>query len=348
MKKKKRPPGWANPRARPFVGRRVFWTKFHQLYGAMVGQHSARKNEGSLLDFPPILQLQTKTGCNAACVFCPQKSITDMFPKTEMSDELFRNITAQCAGESKLFGVGFVLQNEPLTDSTIFSKISYFRKQVQSQAMTFLVTNGTLLTSEVADKILDCGLDAMHISCNGFGKEDFEATNQGKSWEEFRTNLEHFLSRDLSKIAVMLSFVRSNLYRKELEKAIQYWRSRGFHCFVHGINNRGGAVENYEIYARPMEKEKFLVRNKKKFIKNLLSSCPYPFLQMSVLATGECLICTHDWQRLQIIGNLNNQSILEVWNGPVMQEIRLKHLHGREKEIPACKNCDVFENVTFV
>ena len=342
-----KPPGWANPRAKPFVGRRVFLTKLFQLYGARAGQSLARENNGSLLDFPPILQLQTKTGCNAECLICPQKKIKNMFPDKAMSNELYQKIVLQCVSENNLRGVGFVLHNEPLTDPTLFEKIRYFREKIKSNAMTFFVTNGTLLTSQKAEEILKSGLDALHISCNGFGKQDFEAVNQGKSWEDFKENIENFLSLDLSRIAVMISVVRSNLYKAELEKAIKYWRSRGLQCFIHSINNRGGLVDNYARYARPLENEKWPVRLRKRMVKKILKCCPYPFLQMSVLATGECLICTHDWSRKQIIGNLNQQTIHEVWNGSKMRELRLKHLQGKAREIPACQYCDVYENAAF-
>lgn len=347
MAKLNRTSGWANPRAKPFVGGRVHLTKLYQLYGAKIGQFRARRNQGSLLGFPPILQLQTKSGCNASCVFCPQKKIRGIFPEVAMSDGLFHKIVEQCAETADLHGVGFVLQNEPLTDPSLFDKIRYFRRHVKTKAMTFITTNGTLLAPQVVDVLLDSGLDAMHISCNGFGKEDFEAINQGKSWEVFRENIEKLFLRDLSKIAVMMSFVRSNLYKEDLEKAIRYWRSRGIHCFIHGINNRGGIVDDYGKYARPMEKEKFSVRARKRAVKGFLRCCPYPFLQMSVLASGKCLICTHDWGRRQVIGDLNEQTVTEVWNGPMMRDLRLRLLAGRAGSIPSCKHCDVFENAAF-
>lgn len=348
MFKTRRPSGWKNPRAKPFVGSRVSLTRLHQLFGALKAQGLAWKNKGSVSEFPPILQIQTQTGCNSSCVYCPQNKISGMFPHASLSEGLFRKIVDLCRRSSQLHGISFVLHNEPLLDSTLFDKIRYFRSRVESKAMTFVATNGTLLTPDVADELIKSGLDVLHISCNGFGKKDFEAINRGKNWENFKKNLESFLSRDLSQIAVMLSFVRSNIYREELEKAIRYWRSRGFSCYIHGINNRGGLVDNYESYARPINEEKLIPRLRKKGIKSLLNGCPYPFLQMSVLATGQALICTHDWGRRQIIGDLNEQTIQEVWNGPVMRDIRLKHLFNNGKTIPACKDCDVFDNAAFL
>jgi radical SAM protein with 4Fe4S-binding SPASM domain len=344
---RRRPSGWANPRARPFVGWRYRRTQIQELLGARIGQRRARRNEGSLIGGPPIVQIQTKSGCNGECVICPQKKIRNMFPETEMSGELFHRIIEQCAVEKNLRGVGFVLQNEPLTDPGIFDKIRLFRDRVSHPAMTFLVTNGILLTRDAVPALFRSGLDAVHITCNGYGREDYEAINRGKSWETFKENLDYFLAQDLSRIAVMLSFVRHRLYQKELAGAVSYWRSRGFRSFIHGINNRGGLVDDYETYARPLSQESFPIRLRKMVVKKALRCCPYPFLQMSILAEGKVLICTHDWARRMIIGDLSRETIRGVWNGPAMREIRLKHLSGRAKEIPSCEKCDVFENAAF-
>jgi len=345
--KKQRPAGWANSRAKPFSGRHYRKTQLLELVGAKIGQRRARRRGGCLGDFPYVLQIQTKSGCNGECVICPQKKIRDMFPPAEMPAALFSKIVDQCAGETNLRGVGFVLQNEPLTDPTLFGKITYFRERVRGKALAFVVTNGILLTRETVPKLLDSGLDALHITCNGFGKDDYEAINRGKSWDVFKENLEYFLAQDLSRTAVMMSFVRHRLFQEELEKAVAYWKARGFHSFIHGINNRGGMVDDYAAYARPLSGEPFWSKARKTAIRKILGCCPYPFLQMSVLADGRVLVCTHDWARRQIIGDLKTESIREVWDGPLMREIRLKHLSGRAKEIPSCERCDVFENVAF-
>lgn len=344
---RRKKPGRSNWRARPFVGWHHKITQLRQIRGVRVGLRRAKKNNGSTLSFPPILQLQTRTGCNASCVFCPQNKIKGMFPEASLSEDLYNEIVRQCVGEKDLYGIGFVLQNEPLLDPSIFEKIRYFREKVRTKAMTFLVTNGTLLTPDISSELLECGLDAIHISFNGYRKEDFEAVNREKSWDTFIENIYHFLSRDLSRISVMLSFVRSNVFSGELNRSIREWKKRGIQCFIHTVNNRGGLVENYDDYSLPLEKESLPIRIRKTLVKKIMGNCPYPYLQMSILANGQVLICTHDWSRKQIVGDLNHAGIEEIWNGEVMRDIRRIQMAGGYDQIPSCSNCDVFKNVTF-
>lgn len=341
-------PGWRNPRAAHFSGWRSNLRKLHQLYGIKVGQAIARRHGGSLEEFPPILQLQTKSGCNASCAFCPQRKIKDLFPPAELSDALWAKILDECEGEANLHAIGFVCQNEPTTDPRLFERIRSFRDRFPDRVMTFMVTNGTNLDPPTVETLLASGLDAMHVSVNGYGKEDFEAVNEGKSWDRFQANLRHLFAQDLSDLAVMVSFVRNRAYQKEFEKAVAAWRARGIKVFVHGINNRGGLVDDYEEkWAIPLESESWGKRMQKRFMKWFLGCCPYPFIQMSVLADGQCIVCTHDWSRHTVVGNLNEQTIREVWNGPEMCKARMNLLEGRAKDNGACSDCDVFENATF-
>jgi len=345
--RRRRPPGWANPRSRPFRRGWVRLTRLHELYGVKIGQRHARRHGGALGGFPPILQIQTKSGCNASCVICPQRTIQALFQPAEIEARLYERIVEQCAGEPGLRGVGFVLQNEPLADAALFDRIRHFRRRVTAPVTTFVATNGTLLTPEAVSDLLSSGLDVLHVSCNGFEKADYEAVNRGKCWETFVANLGHLLAQDLSRLAVMVSFVRSALYPEAVDRAIAHWRRRGIPCFVHGINNRGGMVEDYERLARPIDADPPLVRLRKRIVRGALGCCPYPFLQMSVLAGGQVLVCTHDWGRRQVVGDLNTQTIREVWDGPVMRDIRLRHLRGDAESIPSCERCDVFTNAAF-
>ena len=47
--------------------------------------------------FPRTLQIQTLTGCNADCVFCPYGATADTQPKGKMEWDLFRKIIDETA-----------------------------------------------------------------------------------------------------------------------------------------------------------------------------------------------------------------------------------------------------------
>ena len=72
----------------------------------------------------------------------------------------------------------------------------------------------------------------------------------------------------------------------------------------------------------------------------LKQPCFYPFYQVLVDYDGAVLLCPHDWGKKLIAGNLNRQSILEIWNGPAMRRVR-RNLANSDRNFAPCNVCDV-------
>ena len=341
-------PGHLNPRV---VDTYSLTTKLY-LLGAVLRRMLECRFQGTrVLDqFPGTLQVQTRSGCNSHCRLCPQDAVSRMFPETAMDDGLYRRIAREASSDRRLKALALVLQNEPLRDPNLAEKIRFFQALNKTNAIVFIATNGSLLTPERIRDLLDSGLDMMHISANGLRREDFEAVNTGRDFGVFAANLDHLLRQDLSKIGIHLSFIMTGKYASELREAVRHYRAIGLKTHVHGISNRGGLVDAALVddYRSPASAESLRNRLLKPVAKRLLRCCPYPFYQCSVLATGQVLVCTHDWSRRTIVGDLNTQTIREVWNGKPLTEIRQLFLRGRMKDVPACAHCNVFDELGFV
>lgn len=72
----------------------------------------------------------------------------------------------------------------------------------------------------------------------------------------------------------------------------------------------------------------------------LKSECFYPFYMMFVDYTGEVLLCSHDWGKRLVAGNLNSESITAVWTGKTMNGVRAR-LAGKDRGFRPCNECDV-------
>ncbi len=97
--------------------------------------------------------------------------------------------------------------------------------------------------------------------------------------------------------------------------------------FGMNVTNRGGLVEIKEAGVG-------------KLAEPLKRQCFYPFFMGMIDYDGSFLICPHDWGKKLIVGNLKHQSILDLWNGDVMRQVRMK-LADANRHIPACSVCDV-------
>ena len=71
--------------------------------------------------------------------------------------------------------------------------------------------------------------------------------------------------------------------------------------------------------------------------------CGYPFTTMAVQSDGQVVICCVDWSRGTYIGDASKESLVEIWNGERLKNIRRLHLTGRRGEISSCRNCQVLQ-----
>jgi hypothetical protein len=59
-----------------------------------------------------------------------------------------------------------------------------------------------------------------------------------------------------------------------------------------------------------------------------------------VLFNGDVPLCCVDWHRTTILGNLERQSVHEVWHGEKVQAVRDALREGRTDALPPiCVNC---------
>ena len=70
--------------------------------------------------------------------------------------------------------------------------------------------------------------------------------------------------------------------------------------------------------------------------KEIVSVCFYPWTAMSVLWDGRVVTCCMDYNGVQVMGDLNSQTVLEIWNGPVLSWIRRKFGKLEYSEFPTC------------
>jgi molybdenum cofactor biosynthesis enzyme MoaA len=116
---------------------------------------------------PKAIQIQTISGCNGNCVFCPNKKTKISIPYKELMDEsLFYSIIDQCV-DLGVRRISPYLMNEPLLDSRLPKLIKYITKHKKRRQYTKINSNGSLLNEEMSKGLLDSGLDKLHISVQG-------------------------------------------------------------------------------------------------------------------------------------------------------------------------------------
>ena len=87
-----------------------------------------------------------------------------------------------------------------------------------------------------------------------------------------------------------------------------------------------------------------LMRNAKHSVKPLLepskSPCNYPSYTFFVDYNGDVQMCSHDWAKKYILGNVKDDKIIDIWCNQKFELARKKLLKS-DRSISPCNKCDV-------
>jgi uncharacterized Fe-S cluster-containing radical SAM superfamily protein len=284
-------------------------------------------------DFPRTIQIQTFTGCNADCIFCPYGETYTTQPKGRMTPDLYRRVIDEAA-RHKVRRISPYLMNEPLMDKDLFDKIRYINERIP-EAKVVVTSNGHFLTPEITDRILAMGdgIHKLYVSFQGIDKEAYEKTMRGNmDFDRTMKNVNHFIdtqrSRGLTRPELWITMVDTAVI--DAKKAVAYWKSRGVASKYTTLENRGGNIKDAHTFSHAKELTYF-------------STCTRLFKQAYIMFNGDLVLCCVDYSREQVLGNIVGSSISEVWNGPAAREIRRRYLAHEFDRLPLCGNCKIDE-----
>lgn len=290
------------------------------------------KRHKTILDYPPyILWIEPTNHCNLACTMCTNIDI----PKVQrgyMEFGLFKKVIDEA--KNFVFDINLFLGGESLLHKEIFKMIDY----TQSKGFKVcLNTNATLLTDRVSKGLIDAGLDVLTISFDGYEKQIYESIRVKANFDKTLNNILHFLdekkSRGSKKPYTVFQVIEFNDPKTKSDDDVKqdfYRRFEGLpldrFTFI-PAHNFGGRLST-------KDDRKFRVRSR------VYTPCTFLWYSMSILWDGRVVPCCIDFVGEYELGNVKNESLLDIWNSPRLVELRKKMIEKRYKEINLCKGCD--------
>jgi Radical SAM superfamily/Iron-sulfur cluster-binding domain len=265
---------------------------------------------------PDIVQIESTNLCNAKCVFCPRD---EMHRRQGVMDmDLFKKIVDECAA----LGITHVRVHnygEPFLDRQLVDKVRYAKDK--GIAEVGMISNGSLITEDIARGMIDAGLDAINISVDASGKETFERTRVNLNYDTVIGNVRTLVrlrnERGRRRPKLILSFVRQDNSADE-QAFIQEWSRVADKVHVTDLHNWAGTL-------------------------NATSDVSYPcyrlWLTFTVLWDGRVSLCCADFDGRHILGDLRTSTIAQIWNAPAYRAARRQHLESGGPEI--CRSCDL-------
>ena len=269
-----------------------------------------------------ILQVETTNYCNAKCIFCAYDQIEE---HGVMSDTLYSKIVTE-AGRLDPPPQTFIpmLTGEPFLDPQIIDRIKEARAVLPHTAI-HLYTNGSRLTDVLIRQLSEIPDFQLNISANGASPETRKRLT-GLGDYEYVAQMIDFV--DKYRIQHTVSLVQHPSITKEEEETFNStWgeTTSSASCrtpFVFQHLNFAGLTS-------PLDNNNF-------------SCCIHATSHMTVLFDGRVNLCCMDPLGRKIFGNLNEQTVAEVWFSKERQRYVKLHEEGRGTECDVCRDCNIF------
>jgi radical SAM protein with 4Fe4S-binding SPASM domain len=285
------------------------------------------------LDYPLSVVLELVNRCDLECVMCYQgfRNDTDKVTVDEKSlDKIFDDFK-----RNKLSAL-MLTASEPLLYKHI-GKVLERAKDAEIMDI-FLFTNGSLLNKKNSEMILNSSITRMFVSVDAATEETYNKIRIPVSKRLLETNRLEQLENKVKDFVQMRDSMNTKLPLTRVSFVALKENQHEIELFK---NKWKGIVDSVEIQRETSievyDKLKSVEDGNKYQSSNTEYNCTKPWGDMSIYSDGSVGPCCNLVGRKTPIGNVNDNSIHEIWNGSAMNEIR----EGFKNNTPndTCKIC---------
>lgn len=280
-------------------------------------------------DFPFHLFLETTSACNLKCNICPRNHGETLVGHMEF--DLFKKIIDEANQHGRrtfclhLFGEPMLAPN--------FAKMIKYIKQVNKSNSIILTSNGTLLSQEIAEAIVDAPVDKLAISFVSADKANYTNIAGVDLLETVEKNVLNLLAvkarQRATRPRIYVRMIVNKNNAGEVEMFKNKWEDKGVKVEARPAHNYGGNVMNASY------RENKVLRKKR-------HPCYHFWLSPAIHWNGDVSVCCNDWGRKALLGNVKTQTMNEIWNSEMLKKYRQEQMSGNYDIPSICKDCDVW------
>lgn len=268
---------------------------------------------------PVYLDIETTSHCNLACVMCPQPRMERR--RQHMDDALFTSIIRQGAGHVDFAWLH--LFGEPLLHPRFLDLVSFAREHGAGMKLG-ASTNVTLLRGRILDAAVALPLDVLLLSVDGISAPTYERIRVRGDFSRVVDQVCRFADRWIGRPPaqrpryVVLSFIDLPCIPEDVAAARAFWAERLPPQFAvhlkpfHPWGNQPGLIADIR---RSVGDFRALTPRRRR--------CHEFSRGLTVLSDGRVVPCCNDYEGVLVLGDLNRDSLADVWNSSLLQRLRV-------------------------
>lgn len=197
--------------------------------------------------------------------------------------------------------------------------------------LTHISTNATLLSEEKSSMLLEGPLDQIYFSVDGTTAEVYEKLRPGAHFPQVIDNILRFLEIKKIKNRIIrtgVTFVRQQDNEHQVEDFRAFWEGK-----VDLVN-----IITYQTYTGTITDRRTTAD------KDRVPETRYPCKQLMrgdfiIHWDGHVFGCCRNIREDLLLGNVNIESIEDLFNGDKRQKLVRRHRELRWDDIESCRNC---------
>jgi MoaA/NifB/PqqE/SkfB family radical SAM enzyme len=288
------------------------------------------------LDTPLVVYVEPSTHCNLACKFCPHYLNHGGFEHGHMSLEIFKKTCNEMLAFPKrvkllrICGLGDPLFNKQINEFVEYAGINKVAEKIE------LVTNGLLLREKHLNN-LSKNLTRLIVSIEGLNDADYlEFTNRKIDFETFTRTLRAFANLKNRNCKLHIKIHNSAVGTPDrLARFHEIFSDFADELYVENLVNLWpelisnlGLNAGHRFVSKPIDHQ---------------IACAQIFKSMQVNFDGKVVPCCIDWKVMNVVGNVNIQTLQEIWMGRQLINLQMRHLSGERNSFSPCAECNMNE-----
>jgi radical SAM protein with 4Fe4S-binding SPASM domain len=271
---------------------------------------------------PIQIDFELNGSCNMACPFCIHGIGGGRTAENIPLNTYKRLIDEASAMGTKSIKLNYI--NEPLLRRDLEEAIQYAKSK--GIINIYFVTNGSLLTEQRIEALLQSGVTKVFISIDAATEETYNKQRKNGLYKKVVENVKRLVEKrdklGMEFPKVRVSFLKNKINEHEAELFEQQWIGIVDVITFQTMNKVPGIVTGLTLFENEKPKP-----------------CSFPNKQLVVDSSGDILPCCKLWGKELAIGNIENMTLKEAWKSGKMESLRKAHAENNWEMISACRNC---------
>jgi radical SAM protein with 4Fe4S-binding SPASM domain len=318
---------------------------------------------------PYIYNIETTNYCNMKCVMCPRT----MFMTRKniwIDDNLFKKLLGNVKIHNQLdfekfwnwiendykHDVKEVSENgfyfsivsrhlvlhgfgEPFLDKQLVERITLCTSK---KIPTYFSCTPATMTVEKAKQAMKAGLGVLKFSLDAMEERRIQAirgkkANFKESIDKILELLQYKKEMNLKTLMVpcMIDLAEKEEDIEMQKEFLSFWKGKDVYAYVKSQDNRW-------LY----DSDNNLKKNTSHYAKQY---CEYPWLSLTIMADGNVVPCTQISNNELVMGNINENTLEEIWNGKKYKDLRKMHISGNfPKDHKCSEKCDLKKVYNYI